>query len=706
MSFKIALYSTTLTKQPHRLIENISAFLNQEGKATIGFSNLSFPKIGINFTMKLPISNFENFDFGTPYNYAEIDNGDDSAYRCFAFIDKIDYIGLDVVNFSFTLDLLNTLPLSKDSFSNRTFINRQLIERFTKFTAEDGSVHWIARNTDKYVDEGITPQLVRGGAKIVAPSDPWYLIYKNSADGTPALYLAPMKKRSYTGTRIDFPLNNFQGNDAYKRVAVFYPAVFVNEKGQAKALAADEYMILSLYYDQALQPTPIIWAECYKGNGVYNIDKLMAGTSFSVYGADGFYSDKTSSTTVNPADIRNWTFAPAASRKITVYSIEQVDRSSSDIVKVVECPYIPTSKVSAPNNSDEIHFTGDAGIFIENGWMRFIDLEPDLRNHLNFTTGISEFFPYMAIPANEGKRVIDPKINSYPFFAIRLLYDSFSKEFDPAKLMPESFYDGYFTDGFLASIDYIQSSDISSSLIFIVHFDDEYRNETEDYWNVLVSTRNNALPLYSSDYLNYMRNGYNYDKKRQEQNNAYMWTSTGLQIGAAVAGFALAPFTGGISAVAAVGSVASAASSIYGNIKNQEQASDSIEQNIKQAKARAYSVASVDDFSLFKAYSGNALKYEIWKLRDADRVRLDQLFFYQGYKIESYAVPKWNCRKEFDYVQCAPVFNFPIRNDYLEALNNLFLEGVYIVHEEAKSGKTAWNVLLDPNTGNNERNLY
>lgn len=74
--------------------------------------------------------------------------------------------------------------------------------------------------------------------------------------------------------------------------------------------------------------------------------------------------------------------------------------------------------------------------------------------------------------------------------------------------------------------------------------------------------------------------------------------------------------------------------------------------------------------------------------------------------MEIYSVPKWNCRKEFDYVQCAPVFNFPIRNDYLEALNNLFLEGVYIVHEEAKSEKTSWNVLLDPNTGNNERNLY
>lgn len=702
MSFKIILYSTSLTKQPHRLIENISAFLNQEGKATIGFSNLSFPKVGIEFSMKLPISNFENFNFGTPYNYAEIEEDGNSNNRCYAFIDKIDYIGLDVVNLSFTLDLLNTLPLSKDSFSPRTFINRQLTERFNKFTSEDGSIHWIARNTDKYVDEGITPQLVRGGAKAVAASDPWYLIYKNSAEGTPALYLASKTEGRYSGTKAFFGISDFQGNDKFKEVAVFYPGTICNEKGEAIGLGGAEYLMIFPEFDQTTHEINGLAMATFSENKPGVRKKELKGKEFSLYGLTEYYYYKTQ---FQPSDdIKKWPHATASTTVEAFKGIDSLDRSSPDIVKIVECPYCPTSKIEISTGA--ISFGGGADIFIDDGWMRFIDLEPDLRNYLNFTTDITEFFPYMVIPAHEGQRVIDPKINSYPFFAIRLLYDSFSKEFDPAKLMPESFYDGYFTDGMLATIDYIQSSDISSSLIFIVHFDDAYRNETEDYWNVLVSTRNNALPLYSSDYLNYMRNGYNYDKKRQEQNNAYMWTSTGLQIGAAVAGFALAPFTGGISAVAAVGSVASAAGSIYGNIKNQEQASDSIEQNIKQAKARAYSVASVDDFSLFKAYSGNALKYEIWRLRDADRVRLDQLFFYQGYKMEIYSVPKWNCRKEFDYVQCAPVFNFPIRNDYLEALNNLFLEGVYIVHEEAKSGKTSWNVLLNPNTGNNERSLY
>lgn len=706
MSFKIILYSTSLTKQPHRLIENISAFLNQEGKATIGFSNLSFPKVGINFSMKLPISNFENFDFITPYNYAEIEEDGNSNNRCYAFIDKIDYIGLDVVSFSFTLDLLNTLPLSKDSFSLRTFIIRQLTERFNKFTAEDGSVHWIARNTDKYVDEGITPQLVRRGAKTIAPSDPWYIIYKNSPDGTPAVYLASKTEGRYSGTKSFFKISDFQGDGKFKEVAVFYPCTISNEKGEGIELAGGEYLMIFPEFDQTSHEINGLAMATFSENKPGVRKKELKGKELSLYGLSEYYYYKTQ---YQPSqDIRKWPHKAESTTVETFKGIDSLDRSSPDIVKIVECPYCPTSEIEI-TAAGEISFTGDAGVFIEGGfggWLKFVDLEPDLRKSLDFTTDISEFFPYMVIPAHEGKRVIDPKVNSYPFFSIRLLYDSFSKEFDPAKLMPPSFYDGYFTDGFLATIDYIQSSDISSSLIFIVHFDDAYRNETEDYWNVLASTRNNALPLYSSDYLNYMRNGYNYDKKRQEQNNAYMWTSTGLQIGAAVAGFALAPFTGGISAVAAVGSVASAARSIYGNIKNQEQASDSVEQNIKQAKARAYSVASVDDFSLFKAYSGNALKYEIWQLRDVDRVRLDKMFFYQGYKIESYAIPKWNCRREFDFVQCAPVFNFPIRNDYLEALNNLFLEGVYIVHEEPKGGKTSWNVLLDPNTGNNERNLY
>ena len=76
--------------------------------------------------------------------------------------------------------------------------------------------------------------------------------------------------------------------------------------------------------------------------------------------------------------------------------------------------------------------------------------------------------------------------------------------------------------------------------------------QTIDYEDYLLVSRNNEETIFSNDYLNYIRTGYNYDKKVREQtiskNNldASIMTATfGLSAAAALP-------TGGISLVATI----------------------------------------------------------------------------------------------------------------------------------------------------------
>lgn len=76
--------------------------------------------------------------------------------------------------------------------------------------------------------------------------------------------------------------------------------------------------------------------------------------------------------------------------------------------------------------------------------------------------------------------------------------------------------------------------------------------QTIDYEDYLLVNRNNEETIFSNDYLNYIRTGYNYDKKVREQTmnkndlDASIMTSVfGLSAFAAVP-------TGGISLVATI----------------------------------------------------------------------------------------------------------------------------------------------------------
>ena len=67
------------------------------------------------------------------------------------------------------------------------------------------------------------------------------------------------------------------------------------------------------------------------------------------------------------------------------------------------------------------------------------------------------------------------------------------------------------------------------------------------YENILVSTRNNEYPIFTSQYLNYMRTGYNNDKKKVGEQQTGNWIKTGLLTAGAIGSILAAIPTGGAS---------------------------------------------------------------------------------------------------------------------------------------------------------------
>ena len=76
--------------------------------------------------------------------------------------------------------------------------------------------------------------------------------------------------------------------------------------------------------------------------------------------------------------------------------------------------------------------------------------------------------------------------------------------------------------------------------------------QTIDYEDYLLVNRNNEETIFSNDYLNYIRTGYNYDKKVREQTIS----KNNLDVSLMTATFGLSAFaslpTGGISLVATI----------------------------------------------------------------------------------------------------------------------------------------------------------
>lgn len=385
--------------------------------------------------------------------------------------------------------------------------------------------------------------------------------------------------------------------------------------------------------------------------------------------------------------------------------ISLLDKTDEAIVKVVECPYCPVpytydaqtqvytiSSQYFPNESEEeappFLRTYDVGKELPK---RLVGALLDFKNYLYQSGQITAIEGLLTNPAALSF-LIDPKIYTSQYFVITLVYDSFSKqvkyedwEYVGQNLVPGDALDFY----------YKQSANVSSALMFEYESSLEYdgygfelKKSEENYPRVLVASRNNELALFSSAYLNYLRNGYNYEKKKQAEQMGFQGSMAALQTIGSILSFALSGVTGGASAIAGAGLAVGAATTFANMGYSAYRGSEDLSNKIAQLKAQSYTVSGIDDLDLFNEYGKNKLQVLIYKVKDNDFAMLRAKFQYFGYAVDKYANPwpfYFNGRHNFNYIKCDPIFRLsgiePIPEEYMEEIAERFRAGVTIWHK-------------------------
>lgn len=355
--------------------------------------------------------------------------------------------------------------------------------------------------------------------------------------------------------------------------------------------------------------------------------------------------------------VDNYVWINESHTPITQYlsTIESIDRTKSNIIKIIKLPYCPVNfywdrtgelklnhchitnpTVNVSKYEDDVwedkwiaeylpSFINDD--YVDEPFLR--TLEPNYYNGLKFNNRVSARANDLTTQLQTERYLKDTKLEHSQFKGYYFVYDSFAIQYKPENYLSSvtpspTFY-------------YAQSSDCDSSLIFQMK-DDNYMSET-NYFDLISSTRKNEIMLYSNDYINYMRNGYNYDRTKQVMSNIVNIAGSGVALAGSIASG---------NAVGAVGAGMGLTKSITGAISGEID----FQKNLNTLKNKASNVSDVNDSSLFHFY-GNSRLRRITMTPYTDILdNLDNLFYYYGYsRAGKLGTPNVTSRAWFNFLK-------------------------------------------------------
>lgn len=731
------------------IIEDIFNYLklNNQGYKTIdNYQYIRDPARDQVFKIDVPQADYDN----AVVDYAMLEQ-DGKLY--YYFITAADWKSQNCLGFTAVLDPLNTYQDQYD-ITDRSIIERQHVDRF-KLTGPrptGDSINEIVTNIISPTKEELQPELLMTRHEVLSGDFPidnkyqWYLIYQtNTESGNPEILMCADKDIRLSGepTTQEYILNTAKMKESsymiFDRCTIEY-----NDNQSSQTYTIDIDGMIGFYQTPSDSNTfkftyyPKDGSNA-KVNQITSLVKIRANNTCKLYSVNTVIFDK-------DAIVGSSYILLGAPDTLT--GIESIDRTRSNLYKVIECPYCPLdlniTEGSMPTLPDKWSFDSERGKFVCSD-LTFQFPERKVwteENVINMIAG-------QAIIANRNKLTLysrhdhkngeegnidDPKSYISSLKAYNFVYDTVSWSVIPEDLeipnkkpRPD-----------LIFVSYKQSNNISSDCGFkfdIPEFKIKHRQYFDQY---MFSMRSNELPLYSSDYINYMRNGYNYDLKA---NSLQTWSSIMGVVGSAAGGGLSAlgqiaafqnrpeiaelksslnalkegkrvpggktqeelknklsllqlPTTLGIigTGVNVVTSAISASLSHY-------QRENALEQKINEYKNRAFSVSTTGNHDLFKWYSGNKVLLFEFEPREEVRDMINDYFSLYGYAQGYYEKPDLDSRLFFNYCRGTVDIDNYKKNRSLEEhkadIIKKFQDGVYKIHKVNTPLGIYWDVKLE-----------
>jgi hypothetical protein len=727
LNYSIRFYDVLhIERLKHSIIEGMEDFLAHSSVELNEFSDLQPFTIAQNITLKLPWDESLASQVTVP-TYARIQAYQDNIAQpdkiYYFFVEKFTRLANKTIAFDLIMDTLNSFSSTiENGMSKRTMVAREHKDRFTY----PGAIAYplnvnLIKKIDK-VGEGFSATKIKvSDKKITAPSPlaglDWYLIYKSKFDtdstetnNPVSCYLCAsdalvISKGSAGGPAVTLNYDDLVEGKFYYLTAQSsgsFSISYTDDNNNAKTIAYGSTCSIDRAYLATHYVINVSFLCLYRVGSDIRI--LVSGSIYSPVSA-GFgdtiltdfplNSDAVTSVTLNVcrsikvlesninqlSEIEKGTeivYNAGTGGDISTLPYSLIGKSDSTLVKIIRLPYAPCA-VTYDAATGTYKFPGEWSF--EHGLMTLSD--DSLATEFSFSLPSSEIGDVVQsinLTGWDNARFLqDPKLFHSDFFSLKYSYDTFALEFKLEYLI----YKGYGpTSAPDFSISFKPTNTINSNFLFLIENASPFFDYITDVdYHVLLSSRNNEMTIFSNAYLNYLKTGYNYDKKAKAVESASRWG--GMVITAA--GAAVSAFAGGpIGALGAVSLGVSAVSQMASAITAQISSDNTQAAKIQELRNQSTSVSGVDDVDLLKAYTDNRLHEIRYEVNDVTKQMLDDFFFYFGYAVNRQKVPNFTGRIWFNYVQCTPYFKdeeYTLLAPYLDDIAQKFGDGVTIFHE-------------------------
>lgn len=673
---QIVLYKTNITPERNCKVDDLESYLIMCEQEII--SDFQYKVIRLDDTIKLNMSQTNTPNF--PYNYLAVKR-DSETKIYYYFILNSNWKSENTVELQLSLDTINTF-WNELSWTAKTNITRQHKDRFAQKTIPASGNVTLLRDIDKF-DEGISPIKYRFTKdKITTDLDlDFYLIYRTNPDAEQTLEcLCCASDRLQLGANA--PTTN---GIKYTDIPVGQSIIILGEENSPFTIEGQ------LIAKNSQHPGVYIQRNA-SSMSIYKINKIntptgqvikenITTTTLTSYVKYNLMSKQYVPIVLYLDDakyaVKHDTVASYTINSTYVSDFSVIDRTDTKLVKIIKMPYAPFEL--RKNSSNQL--VAIDGFYEQDHMLHLYDLDQEFLTTVDFqaVNELAVTLPVTQINANtDHMPKLESKLFNSNYYTLKYIYDSFEKEF----LLEHSYPIVGASGAPSVTILFKQSNNISSNSLFDIQL--QGYDEPTTYGEYLNVNRQNEVALFTNDYLNYIRSGFNYDKKVKVTQNTANWIGAGVSLVGAAASFATSYVSGPAGIAAGVALTTSAVATLTSAITTTVNNEISMAQKLAELKRQSSSVSNTEDINLLSYYNGNRLLVERDMISDEVQKSIYALFRLTGYACNDYGIPDFNTRLHYNFVQCRAAFdesNWKYGQDFLNDIRSRFETGITVYHQ-------------------------